>query len=390
MKLKTSDSRFLKFGQPFSSNDLFKENFLEKDTFVLKQAPINLVYAYSDEIVIKAIDGIVLICVSSSIEFDILHQFVIHGNIKLKKGVFFNFISLTPTATISISLKKFEEAKTFPLAEPFVYKPIKNDFLIDNIYASYYNVKGPNYQSLLDYHNYYELIYVDNGIVTINCDNKAFDLEKYGLCIVNRNSKHFQSNFQKQTCSFLTIMFDSEKSLPISLFNKKIITNAQQIELINQFSKYSEGTNLSRNNLLIFTLNSLIALLLENGQDNFHKKPINPINHRYENELLASIVKEINDNIFDVITIDDLCKHFSISRSTLQHIFKENLDISPKKYINKLKLQKSRLLIKEGKYNISEIATMLGYNSIHYFSRTFTANFNITPSAYAKSIIDKE
>ena len=59
-------------------------------------------------------------------------------------------------------------------------------------------------------------------------------------------------------------------------------------------------------------------------EEDFHKKPINPVNQRYESELLASIIKQINDNIFEIITIEDLCQHFSISRSTLQHIFKNN------------------------------------------------------------------
>ena len=35
---------------------------------------------------------------------------------------------------------------------------------------------------------------------------------------------------------------------------------------------------------------------------------------------------------------------------------------------------------------ISEIALMLGFNSIHYFSRAFTQKYNMPPSEYAKTI----
>ena len=58
----------------------------------------------------------------------------------------------------------------------------------------------------------------------------------------------------------------------------------------------------------------------------------------------------------------------------------------PKKYINELKLEKSRQMICENKYTISEIALMLGFNSIHYFSRAFTQKYNMPPSEYAKTI----
>ena len=43
-------------------------------------------------------------------------------------------------------------------------------------------------------------------------------------------------------------------------------------------------------------------------------------------------------------------------------------------------------MICENKYTISEIALMLGFNSIHYFSRAFTQKYNMPPSEYAKTI----
>ncbi|MEE3309429.1 helix-turn-helix domain-containing protein [Sharpea azabuensis] len=50
-------------------------------------------------------------------------------------------------------------------------------------------------------------------------------------------------------------------------------------------------------------------------------------------------------------------------------------------------MQKSKELIKESKYTISEIASMLGFSSIHYFSRRFKQKFDINPTEYANKII---
>ena len=86
------------------------------------------------------------------------------------------------------------------------------------------------------------------------------------------------------------------------------------------------------------------------------------------------------------MTIAELCQKFSMSRSSLQILFKENMDISPKKYINEMKLEKSRQMICENKYTISEIALMLGFNSIHYFSRAFTQKYHMAPSEYSKTL----
>ena len=111
-----------------------------------------------------------------------------------------------------------------------------------------------------------------------------------------------------------------------------------------------------------------------------------PMQQRFENELLNEIVIFINDSIYEQITIEEICLKFSISRSSLQTLFKNNLGVAPKQYISDLKLNKSKLLIKESVYTISEIASMMGFTSIHYFSRKFKQQFGITPTDYAKTI----
>ena len=101
---------------------------------------------------------------------------------------------------------------------------------------------------------------------------------------------------------------------------------------------------------------------------------------------LERILAYIDETIYEPITIAEICQKFSMSRSSLQSLFKENMDMPPKKYINELKLEKSRQMICENRYTISEIALMLGFNSIHYFSRAFTQKYNMAPSEYAKTI----
>ena len=94
----------------------------------------------------------------------------------------------------------------------------------------------------------------------------------------------------------------------------------------------------------------------------------------------------INYNYHQPLTVAQICQNFSISRSFLQQLFNKNLGVAPKQYIASVKLKKAKILIKENKYTISEISEKLGFTSIHYFSRAFKKEFNISPSEYAKSI----
>ena len=109
---------------------------------------------------------------------------------------------------------------------------------------------------------------------------------------------------------------------------------------------------------------------------------------KFENELLNEILLYINENIYSPLNVEDLCDHFAISRSSLQSLFRNYVYTAPKEYISNLKLEKSKVLIKESKYTISEISSILGFSSIHYFSRRFKQRFGMNPTDYANKFID--
>ena len=75
-----------------------------------------------------------------------------------------------------------------------------------------------------------------------------------------------------------------------------------------------------------------------------------------------------------------------VSASYLTALFHKNLQLSPGEYIRRVKLQESKLMIRENAMNFTEIAATLQYSTVHHFSRQFKEKFGITPSEYAKSV----
>ena len=92
----------------------------------------------------------------------------------------------------------------------------------------------------------------------------------------------------------------------------------------------------------------------------------------------------MGNKLYEPLTVADICRKFSLSRSTLQNLFKSMVGQSPKKYISDMKLEKSCQMLRQNKYTVSEISLKLGYSSIHYFSNAFTQKYHIPPSEYAK------
>ena len=184
-----------------------------------------------------------------------------------------------------------------------------------------------------------------------------------------------------------TVVYDAESTHYELLLNKVFGYDKKIYTLIKTFVTESTSQIPYMNSLMLCLLQETVIRLLQSefiGQKN--DRPVTGARQHYQDELLEKILAYIDETIYEPLSIAELCQKFSMSRSSLQILFKENMDISPKKYINEMKLEKSRQMICENKYTISEIALMLGFNSIHYFSRAFTQKYNMAPSEYSKTL----
>lgn len=86
------------------------------------------------------------------------------------------------------------------------------------------------------------------------------------------------------------------------------------------------------------------------------------------------------------LTLSDICRDNLVGRSYLQKIFREKTGGGAMEYFGTLKIDAAKRMIREGTHNFTEIAALLGYNSIHYFSRHFKKVTGMTPSEYASSV----
>ena len=84
------------------------------------------------------------------------------------------------------------------------------------------------------------------------------------------------------------------------------------------------------------------------------------------------------------ITIESIAKYIKVSTVYLRKLFKLNMNISPIKYLNTLKLERANELLKAGYYSIEQISSMSGFNDSKYFSTLYKKNNGISPSKNLK------
>ena len=86
----------------------------------------------------------------------------------------------------------------------------------------------------------------------------------------------------------------------------------------------------------------------------------------------------------------DVAKELGMSASTLYRKMKALTGASTNGYLRHYKIQYAERLLMQGKYTISEIAFMVGINSIAYFRKCFKDEFGCLPSEYLRKISAKD
>lgn len=93
----------------------------------------------------------------------------------------------------------------------------------------------------------------------------------------------------------------------------------------------------------------------------------------------------IDDDFSQSVTVEELAQRLEVDRATLFRHFRSAYGISPKTYIDQLRLHKARDLLTETHLPVKEIAMLCGYNSPDYFIRRFRQATGQPPGQWRKA-----
>lgn len=379
MFIKTSSPAFKDFGDiVYDDMDFSSSHKINLNNKFID----NLKLVTNDYTFIKVTKGVVMILVS--FDSNNIKSFIINRSLHIKKGIYFNLISISDEASVEVLTNT--EFKSIKLDNPFNYSNISSSLDISEIYTKFYQEKGTNYNFSGEKHSYWELTYVDKGELLTTIDGVSYHLKQGDLIFYAPMQFHTQSTFEKISSSYLTINFKMNFNHADLLCNKIFSLKRDSYFIVTKLIEELSNDNLYSNDLSLCYLKQLIIQMLRLDNSHFHSKPTTHMQQTYENELLNDILLYIDNNIYEKISVSTLCDHFCISTSMLHSLFRKNMNNTAKNYINELKLSKSKELIRNSTHTLSEISEMLGFSSIHYFSKKFKSYFNISPTEYSKSI----
>ena len=82
------------------------------------------------------------------------------------------------------------------------------------------------------------------------------------------------------------------------------------------------------------------------------------------------------------LSVTTICHDLLISQSKFNYKLKQLTGDTPGTFFRKYKLNKAAQWLKEGKYNVSEVAVMTGFSTAAHFSVAFKKQFGVSPSEF--------
>lgn len=101
----------------------------------------------------------------------------------------------------------------------------------------------------------------------------------------------------------------------------------------------------------------------------------------------AKIMEYIFNHLSEKLTLQQLSAKVGINKLTLGTIFKEKTGVNFVDFVNNVRVERARVLLKENDLSVTEIAYECGFGCVRSFNRAFSKRLNISPSEYRKTVL---
>lgn len=265
-------------------------------------------------------------------------------------------------------------------------------------FSTSYAVKDyPSSMTENHYHSFYEILYVLDGERIFQIKDKSYILKKGDAVFVNPYDFHRSIDAENPFYARILISFrkeliqdiiNDEKFMGLYCFDKNIefvhFENADKDEIEQILTSLVDEYVFKRPGYEIMIKTLLINFLIKSSRiASKQEQKYHYISDTHRR--ISEIVRYINSNYEQQLTLENLSKKFFFSPSYLSRTFKNIIGISLKGYIKHVRIQSAQSLLLNTNMSISSIGEKTGFNSLNRFERSFKEVTNTTPLSYRKN-----
>ncbi|GKX67235.1 response regulator [Inconstantimicrobium mannanitabidum] len=233
-----------------------------------------------------------------------------------------------------------------------------------------------------------------------NLDNECTSFRLQGI------SDLFYDTFKKH-CDVFSVKISYNKFVYIiSSSDKDILMQETEgklnelIKSINEYYNFKISAGISDHGQDLFRLSvyfkqavkylgpkSEYNQCLDINKDEISEKRETPDKAIFMPLVIKNTVDYLNKNYKNNITLNEMAEYNNISSFYLSRLFAKETGKNFVDYLNEIRIEKAKALLKENNYKYYEIADMVGIKDAHYFSKIFKKYTGLTPSDYKNTYV---
>lgn len=240
------------------------------------------------------------------------------------------------------------------------------------------------------FHNHYVIGYVEAGERRLSCKNREYRIGAGDILLFNPGDSHacVQAggtldyrglNISKRSMLHFAEEVVGGRQLPV--FAKSVLRDdeaACHLRALHEMVMRG-ASDFGREEQLLF----LISALIRNcGQPLADCVP----ECQREIDLACAFIRQHFD---ERISLDQICRHAGLSKSTLLRAFTKSKGITPYRYLETIRINRAKELLARGAQPI-EAALRTGFSDQSHFTNYFGRFIGLTPGAYRDIFFDRD
>lgn len=232
------------------------------------------------------------------------------------------------------------------------------------------------------WHEHMEFLYFLKGNGYVNCGTNRISVKKGTLVTVNSCELH--SIFADGPLEYYVMILNPSMFKDVGceniLFRSKLendrIVDKYFIEIFSEKQNKKNGYDM----VIKGDVYKLLAHLMR-SYETVRLSDRENTNYITKQQRLSEILKYIEDNLAGNLTTAGLAEMCYLSEYYFCRFFKTETGFSVTEYINKMRVEKAKILLKKSRLTLSEIAVQVGFSDSNYFCRIFKKYEGVTPNS---------
>lgn len=252
-----------------------------------------------------------------------------------------------------------------------------------NIASSRY---GGDWHSVPHTHNHTELFFIVSGKGQFLIQDQFFPVGINNLVIINPNVLHTEDSLNAQPLEYIVLGIDG-----IELANDEnsngqfsILDHMESVEIsgcLRNILREMEQKSTGYEDVCQAYMEILIIRLMRSTTLSVPSEPQISSGNRQ----CAAVRRYIDLHFKEPLTLEQLAEESHMNKYYLSHSFKREYGTSPINYMISRRIEESKYLLAETDLSMTQIAQLLGFSSLSYFSQVFRRTQSVSPLEYRQS-----